>query len=460
MGLSLEWNLNKNMKLFGTDGIRALVNEEIMSPEMGVKIGQALVLYCQKNNVPAKIVLGRDTRESGSMLEGAVVSGIISMGGEALLAGIIPTPGLAFLVSDQNAGAGLMISASHNSFEHNGFKPFNSDGTKLSDEQEAELQKYILEEKTKKVGSEFIIGKKNILIGAKEKYVDFLLKKKSNQEDNIPKIILDCANGATYEVAPLVFKNLAKDLEIIFNMPDGKNINASCGSQYTEELRKKVLDKKADLGMAFDGDGDRIIIVDETGQVLTGDQIIYIIAKMLHDKGELKNNAVVTTVMSNKGFVKNLKELGINHFATGVGDRQVFFEMIKQESVLGGEESGHIIMPFFQPTGDGIASGMMLVSAINYFGKKLSELAREVKLFPKILVNVSVKNKPELSNVPEVTEVIEKVEKELGDNGRVLVRYSGTENLCRVMVEGDNQEKITNYANEIAQIISNNLNKK
>ncbi len=445
------------MKLFGTDGIRALVNEEIMSPEMGVKMGIALVLYCQKRNAPLKIVIGRDTRESGVMLEEAIICGIISMGGTAVLAGIIPTPGVAYLVGEEKAGAGIVISASHNSFEYNGLKPFNADGTKLTNEQESELQKYILEESTKKIGEDFVLGQKTILTEAKEKYANFLLSKVSNLELGNLKIVLDCANGATYEIAPVVFDKKAEVSEVLFAAPNGKNINSNCGSQHIETLRKKVIEKKADLGLAFDGDGDRLIVVDEKGNALNGDRIIYLIAKMMQEKGELRSNAVVTTVMSNIGFISSLKKQGIGHFAVGVGDRQVSQEMKKREIVLGGEESGHIIMSNFQPTGDGMASGLMLISAINYFKKNLSELVREIVLFPKILVNVVVKSKPELKSISEIMEIIKKIENILGENGRVLVRYSGTENLCRVMIEGRDKEEIKNYADQIVKVINKHL---
>lgn len=446
------------MKLFGTDGIRALINTETMGPEMGVKMGVALVLYCQKKEAPLKIIIGRDTRESGPMLEDAIISGIISMGGTAVSAGVIPTPGLAYLIGAEKAGAGIMISASHNSFEYNGLKPFNSDGTKLTNEEEEELQKYILEGGAKKIGADFVLGQKIILAEAKEKYADFLLSKFSALEAGDLKIVLDCANGATAEVAPKVFAQKVSVAATLFFSPDGKNINANCGSQHVETLQKKVLEMKADVGLAFDGDGDRLIAVSQNGQVLSGDQIIYLIAKMMHEKNELKNNAVVTTVMSNLGFVSSLRKLGISHFATGVGDRSVFFEMQKQAIVLGGEESGHIILSNFQPTGDGIAAGLQLISALKYFGKSLSELISEVTLFPKLLINVMVQKKPELETVPEIMQAIKSVEDKLGTEGRVLVRYSGTENLCRVMVEGRNEKEITVYADEIAKVVAEKLN--
>lgn len=447
------------MKLFGTDGIRGLAGEENMNSEMGIKMGEALVIFCQKRNLPLKIVVAKDTRESCPMLEEAVLEGVISMGGDAILAGVIPTPALSYLVREQKAGAGLVISASHNSFDYNGFKPFRGDGGKLTDEEEAEIEKYILEgallEKKEK---NFIPGKEIVLPDAKERYTNFILGKfLSGFQASSLKLVLDCANGATYEVAPAVFEKVVKELNLLYTSPDGKNINDNCGSQHTESLKKEVVAKKADLGLAFDGDGDRVIAIDEKGNALTGDQVIYIIAKMLKEKGKLENDLVVTTVMSNLGFVNDLKKLGIDHVAAAVGDRQVFFEMKKKSAVLGGEESGHIIFSDFHPAGNGIVGGLMLVAAMDYFGKPLSELAGEVTLFPKLLVNVEVKNKPDLETIPEIQDIIKEVENKLGGEGRVFVRYSGTENLCRVMVEGRDEREIREYANQIAKIIEDNL---
>lgn len=447
------------MKLFGTDGIRGLVNSESMNPELALKMGQAIVRYCQKRNLPPKIIIGRDTRESGLMLEDALVSGIISAGGDAVLAGVIPTPGLSFLVRNEKAGAGLVISASHNDYGYNGLKPFNRDGTKFSDAEETEIEKYIKDEKFRgKVGKDFMPGKKIILRDAKEKYVNFFLENLPEEiERGSIKLILDCANGAECEVATAVFGKIAKEINCLFTEPNGKNINEDCGSQYIGTLRTEVMKQKADLGLAFDGDGDRMIAIDEKGNALTGDQIIFIIAKMLKEKGELENDLVVTTVMSNLGFVNDLKNLGIGHIATAVGDRQVFFEMKKSGAVLGGEESGHIIFTDFHSAGDGIVGGIMLISAMNYFGKPLSELAAEVTLFPKILVNVEVKSKPEINTIPEIINIIKEVKNKLGSDGRVLVRYSGTENLCRVMVEGRDEKEIADHAKKIAKVISNCL---
>jgi phosphoglucosamine mutase len=447
------------MQLFGTDGIRGKVGEDIINAQLAEKFGMAIVRFCQKRNLPLQIIIGRDTRESGPVLEDAVVSGITGSGGEAILAGIITTPGLAYLVRKLKAGAGIAISASHNSFEYNGLKPFNSRGIKLKDEEEKELEEYILEktpsEKSKSAAGS---GKKTIFTSAKEKYINFLLENFSpNASQCNLKLILDCANGATYEIAPAVFEKTVKNIEMLSGSPDGKNINDNCGSQHTDNLKNKVIEKSADLGLAFDGDGDRVIAVDEKGRELTGDQMIYIIAKMLKAKGELKNNLVVTTVMSNLGFIQDLEKIGIKHITTPVGDRPVFFEMQKSGAILGGEESGHIILAERHPAGDGISAGLTLIEAMNYFGKPLSELAEEITLFPKVLINIEVKSKPELHTIPEIYNIIQEVGNKLGKNGRVLVRYSGTENLCRIMIEGRDEQEITGDANIIAKIISSHL---
>src|SRR3989339_2079895 len=450
------------MKLFGTDGIRGVAGGEKMNPEVVAAFGRSIVSFCRKRNLPEKIIVGRDTRESGLMFEEALVAGISSAGGEAAVAGILPTPALAFLIKEQRAGAGIVISASHNPFQDNGLKPFKNDGTKLSEEEEKELEGYIL----KKISSgtnDNISGKSSVVQEAKEKYIKFFLDKTSyfftlELSSRVKKrLVLDCANGATFKVAPAIFEKIAKETGLINANPDGTNINKNCGSQHPESLKREVLAKKADLGLAFDGDGDRVIAVDEKGNALTGDQMMYVIAKFLKEKGKLKNNLVVTTVMSNLGFVGALSKLGIGHIATGVGDRQVFFEMKNKGAILGGEESGHIIFFDFCPTGDGIIGGLMLLAAMSHFKKPLSELAEEVALFPKLLVNVEVKSKPDIGSISEIQDIIKKVEKKLGKEGRVLVRYSGTENLCRVMVEGRDEGEIRAFADAIAKKIKKHL---
>lgn len=443
-------------KLFGTDGIRGLVNDSNINSEMAFKLGRALIKYCQFLNLPARIIIGRDTRESGPLLESALVQGIKSLGGEVVSAGVIPTPGLAFLAKNEGVGFGVVISASHNPFEYNGFKIFKNDGTKLTDQEEKDLEELILAEEASAPKSSENDGEDENL---KEKYLSFLLKALPEdfrlQDKNI---VLDCAHGATSGVAPKIFEKLGARCRCLFAEPDGRNINDNCGSQYTKSLEEAVREEGALLGLAFDGDGDRLIAVAEDGRVLTGDQLLYILAKFFKEKDYLKNPLLVSTVMSNIGFIKALKSLGIGHVATDVGDRAVFFAMKEYEAVLGGEESGHLVFSDHHTTGDGILSALMLLQALDHFKKPLSELASELDLAPKILLNVKVANKPELAAVPAIMEVIRAVEDQLGDEGRVLVRYSGTEPLCRVMVEGRTEDETSQLARKIAEAVEVNLN--
>jgi phosphoglucosamine mutase len=446
-------------RLFGTDGIRGIVNEEPITQEMGVLFGRAVSLFCKREEARTKIVIGRDTRISGKMLEQAIVSGIRSLGGEAILVGELPTPGVAFLIKDVGADAGIVISASHNPYEYNGFKVFTHEGYKLSNEQEAEIEDLILGEvgafpTQMKVDS----GEVQDLDDAGERYLAFL-------KDTIPekfpfrdmKIVLDCANGATYRAAPNLFESLGAKAECLCIHPDGKNINKDCGSQHPERLSNRVLETGADVGLAFDGDGDRLIAVDEKGKVLTGDQILTICARMLKDQGELTNNLVVSTVMSNMGFRIALRDLGIEHIATQVGDRYVMEEMRARKAILGGEESGHIIFLRHQTTGDGLLSALQLLWAIKRYSRSLSQLSTLMTRFPQSLTSVVVKQKPEISSVPELVQILEKAEKGLGTKGRVLVRYSGTEPVCRIMVEGEKKEEIDEYSRQIADVVKRNL---
>jgi len=442
-------------RLFGTDGIRGIADSYPITVEMGVNLGRSIVEYCLKRRISPEIVIGRDTRTSGERLEQGIVSGIISAGGHAFLAGVIPTPGVAFLVKQLNKGAGIVLSASHNSHEYNGFKVFSNEGFKLSEDEEAELEGMILDERVSSFKGEK--GAALTIEDANEKYLSFLLKALPEKLTSI-KVILDCSNGATFKVAPALFNRLGLDSEAMFIEHDGKNINKNCGSQHTESLSRRVVEKGADLGLAFDGDGDRLISVDEKGVTLTGDQVIAICAKMLYDRGRLRNNMAVTTVMSNMGLVSALKGFGIGHVATGVGDRLVMEEMKRQGSCLGGEDSGHIIFSDHHTTGDGILTAIQIIYAMQFFNKPLSELSYMMQIFPQTLINVPVKIKPEISGVPEIARVIKEVEKELGDEGRVLVRYSGTEPLCRVMVEGKSKQEIEKSANLIVGVIKKELN--
>lgn len=444
-------------KLFGTDGIRGLAGSEEMNENLAFKLGKALVQYCQINKIKPEIIIGRDTRMSGQFLEKAASQGVIKAGGQVILVGVIPTPGVAYLVKEEKAGLGLVISASHNSYEYNGLKIFKNDGTKLTDIEENEIENLLTREKDEMEG-EFNFTGLEIKNDYNKKYAEFLINILDGKDFKGLKIILDCANGATSEIAPKIFKNLGAEVIDIFNSPDGKNINANCGSEYTENLQKAVLENKANIGLAFDGDGDRLIAVTEKGERLTGDHLLYIYAKMLKEKNELKNNIVVSTIMSNIGFINSLKKIGIKHLQIDVGDRQVYSALIKKGGILGGEEAGHLIFLDRHTTGDGILSGLILISAMKYFNQPLSELAKEVFLAPKILINIKVKNKPDFSTVPEISDIIKEVEKYLGETGRVSVRYSGTEPLCRIMVEGKDEKEIKNLAEKIGVVINNALN--
>jgi len=446
-------------KLFGTDGIRGVANQYPMTPEMAVKVGRAVAASFREGENPAKIVVGKDTRISGDMLEHALVSGICSMGVDAYIAGIIPTPGVAVLTSSTGANAGIVISASHNPFVDNGIKIFNSSGYKLSDTKEAEIEQLILDEKilesaalVRETGRVFEID------DAGERYTRFLI-------DAMPpecsfkglKIVMDCSNGATYSLAPSIFSKLGADVEALFVSPDGKNINEDCGSEHPEILMQKVVEKRAHIGLAFDGDGDRLIAVDENGNVISGDQIIAVCAKFMKQGGLLKNNRVVSTVMSNLGLGNSLDSLDIIHTMTKVGDRYVMQEMVASGAVLGGEDSGHMVFLDQHTTGDGIFTALRLIDAMTAESKTLSELCKIMTVFPQTLLNVEVQSKPDLETVPEINNVIKTIEKRLAGKGRVLVRYSGTQSLCRVMVEGPTKEETEQYCKQIADIIKDNI---
>jgi len=449
-------------KLFGTDGIRGAANEYPMTPEMAVNIGRAIAEFFRKNDKPSKIVIGKDTRISGHMIEYALVSGICSMGADAYLAGIIPTPGVAFMTSSTGANAGIVISASHNPFYDNGIKIFNGDGYKLSDKKEAEIEQLVLNENMAlSAKSDRGIGRVFEIADAIGSYGNFLklTLPKSNYFKGL-KIVIDCSNGATFKVAPTIFYELGADVEALFVSPDGRNINDNCGSQHPEVLQKRVLEKGADIGLAFDGDGDRLIAVDEKGAVKTGDQIIAACAKYMKQKGLLKGNRVVSTVMSNMGLGVALKQIGIKHTMAAVGDRYVMEKMIDSGAVLGGEDSGHMIFLAHHTTGDGVLSALRLIEAMKEESKPLSELCEIMTIFPQFLMNVEVKRKPDLNTVPDIRDAINSIEKTLGEKGRVLVRYSGTQQICRIMVEGPTINETRSYCKEIAGIVQDKLGEK
>jgi len=444
-------------RLFGTDGIRGIANEYPITPEMGFKLGRAVVGFSRQKGVSTGIVTGRDTRASGEILDDAIVSGVLSAGGDAYRVGILPTPGVAYLTKKLGAGAGIVLSASHNPQEYNGFKLFTHDGYKLSEDDEGKIESLILDEPSSQQDGEQ--GHVKVLDDAWERYVDFLEK---SAPDGFRlqdlKIVLDCANGATFRVAPALFERLGQGIETMFAKPDGRNINQDCGSQHTGELSRRVKETGADVGLAFDGDGDRLIAVDEKGDVLSGDQILTICAKILKERGELKNNIVVSTVMSNMGLRTSLKAFGVEHCSTRVGDRHVMEEMRRLDSSLGGEESGHIIFRDRHTTGDGIIAAIQFLYAVKRLGQPLSELSAMMTAYPQTLINVPVREKPDIKDVPDLVGIIRDTEEALGEEGRVLVRYSGTEPLCRIMVEGRSQADIEKHARRIADVIAERLN--
>jgi len=451
-------------KIFGTDGIRGMANKAPLNAETAIKAGRAIASFYSKKEYkkigqPIKILIGKDTRISGDMLEHALAAGISSMGVDLELAGVLPTPGVAYLAALDNFSAGIVISASHNPFFDNGIKLFNGDGYKLSDKDENEIEQLIFSknpgEKSKSIQA---LGRIYPMPAAQKHYIEFLINTfPGHLSLKGIKIIIDCANGATSEVAPEIFSRLGADLKVIFANPDGKNINDQCGSQHPEILAKKVVENKAAIGLAFDGDGDRLIAVDENGMILTGDQLLAINARYLSQSGKLSKNTVVSTVMSNLGLKTALKQMGITYIETKVGDRHVMHAMRKKRAVLGGEDSGHMIFLDQHTTGDGILAGLRLIEVMISQGRPLSELSRIMTKMPQILANVEVAEKPDISSITEINDAIIAVEKKLGEQGRVLIRYSGTQPLCRVMVEGPTCREVQNYCDELAGIIKKNL---
>jgi phosphoglucosamine mutase len=442
-------------RLFGTDGIRGIANEYPLTSEVALNVGRAVASIFSGSNNRAKIIIAKDTRLSGDMIEYALASGICSMGGDACLAGILPTPAVAYLTSSSDASAGIAISASHNPFYDNGIKIFDADGYKLADQKESEIEQRVLAEKTDGPGKAMRhTGSVNTVADAAERYLAFL-----NHAVPEPlaltgmKIILDCSNGAAYTVAPRLFSDLGADVQAICVTPDGKNINAGCGSEHPETVTKAVIKNKADIGLAFDGDGDRLIAIDEKGQVLTGDRILAICAQTLKQKNRLKNNLVVSTVMSNLGLRIALNDLGIEHLMTPVGDRYVLQQMLKSGAIIGGEDSGHMIFLDDHTTGDGMLTALRLIEAMQEQDLPLSELGKIMTVFPQVLVNVEVQNKPDIESVPQIMDAIRTVEGMLAEKGRVLVRYSGTQPLCRVMVEGPDKDKTQQYCQQIADVV-------
>jgi phosphoglucosamine mutase len=425
-----------------------------MDGQTAFSTGKAAAAYFKMIGKAGHIVIGRDTRISGDMLVQAVSAGICSAGLNVQHLGVIPTPAVAHAAVHTGAAGGVVISASHNPFDDNGIKLFDSNGCKLSDQAEDQIEALMKSAETDTGSAEArLIGQ--IIDGApaRDGYVQFLLDSSSCNSLKDKVIVLDCANGATYEAAPELFQRLGARVTALYCRPDGININEQCGSQHPETMAEEVKSQKADIGLAFDGDGDRLIAVDEKGGVLSGDQIMAICANDMRQKGLLKNNLVVSTVMSNIGFGKALQSLGIDVVATQVGDRYVMQKMMERDAVLGGEDSGHMIFRDRHTTGDGLLAALRLIEAMQNSDKKLSELSEIMTVYPQELINVTVSDKPALDTIPEIVAVIEAVESKLAEQGRVLVRYSGTQLKCRVMVEGPTSDETRAYAQQIADVV-------
>ncbi|EAD2806575.1 phosphoglucosamine mutase [Listeria monocytogenes] len=444
-------------KYFGTDGVRGVANSEL-TPELAFRLGRmgGYVLTRHVGEHP-RVLVARDTRISGEMLESALIAGLVSVGIEVMRLGVISTPGVAYLTKAQGASASVMISASHNPVDDNGIKFFGSDGFKLSDDQEEEIEQLLdTAEDTLPRPSGEGLGTVSDYFEGKQKYIQYL-KQTIENDFNGYHIALDCANGATAGLATHLFADLDADISSMGASPNGLNINDGVGSTHPEALAAFVLDKKADVGLAFDGDGDRVIAIDEIGQIVDGDKIMFICAKYLREQGLLNNNTIVSTVMSNLGFYKGLKELEIEDVQTAVGDRYVVEAMREGNYNLGGEQSGHIIFLDHNTTGDGLLSGIQLINVMKATGKKLSELAAEMKTFPQKLENIRVSDKNHVTDNPKVSKVIGEVEAEMAGNGRVLVRPSGTEPLVRVMVEAATKEETGEYCERISAVVRSEM---
>lgn len=446
-------------KLFGTDGIRGVANIFPMTPEMVLSIGKATAhVFKEKcGKEKPKFVIGKDTRLSGYMIENALASGIVSVGADVLLVGPMPTPAIAYLTKSLNADAGVVLSASHNPAEDNGIKIFSENGHKLSDNVEDEIEKYVLSGKIK---TEYIkgdlIGKAHRVDDAKERYIEFAKASVESMSMKGLRVILDCANGAAYNTAPHILSELGAEVVVLNDRPDGLNINLDCGALHPEKMMEIVKKEKAHIGIALDGDADRVIVCDEKGRSVDGDHIIAICAINMKEKGALRKNSVVVTIMANKGFDIAMAKERIKVVKTKVGDRYVVDEMRKKGYVLGGEQSGHIIFSNYTTTGDGMISALQLLRIMKERREKLSKLAECMTSLPQVLVNVDVKEKKDISKL-KVNKNIKDAESKLGEKGRVLVRYSGTQNLCRIMIEGENKREIQKIANDIEKTMKKEL---
>ena len=446
-------------KLFGTDGVRGVANLDPMTSEMAMQLGRAAAHIFMRRAGRHQIVIGKDTRISGYMLESALMAGICSMGVDVLLVGPLPTPAIAFLTRSLRADAGVVISASHNPYQDNGIKFFSNDGFKLPDEVEARIEDLITSDEIRHLRpTADLIGKAYRIDDAEGRYIEFAKRSLPKDLDfQGIKLVVDCANGAAYKVAPTVLRELGASVEVIGNKPNGMNINSGCGAVHPELLQETVLRQKADIGIALDGDADRAVVVCEQGTVIDGDHVMAALGLDLHQHGLLAKQTLVGTVMSNFGLELSMAKAGIKLIRTPVGDRYLLERMLAEGYSFGGEQSGHFIFLDHNTTGDGLVSALQMLSLLKRTKKPLSELAKAMTAVPQVLVNIQVKQKPVLETIPDVDRAIQESHRRLNGSGRVVIRYSGTEPLLRIMVEGEQPTLVNEIADDLARVVREHI---
>lgn len=445
-------------KLFGTDGIRAVAGEYPLDYSSVYTLGKALIALLKEKGLEAKVIIGQDTRESGTWLEQALSQGIKEGKGEAISAGVIPTSAISFLAKKHSFSAGIVISASHNPYQDNGIKIFSSEGIKISADWERKLEKAIITSKEEVKREK---TKTSPLPSFRQDYIDFLKSQFSEVDlSRKIKVILDCSHGSSFSIAPQVFRELGLEVTTLSNSPNGKNINENCGSLHPQNLVKRVVETGADIGVAYDGDADRAIWVNERGKILNGDHTLFILSQFMREKGRLKSDYIVATTMSNIGLEKALERLGLKLVRTRVGDKYVLEQMMKQKANLGGEQSGHTIFLDDCPTGDGILTSIKMLEALAEYDLPLSKLVESFEEFPQVHKNVRVRNKIDFNQFPEIIETLKIIKDKLGNSGRVEVRYSGTEPLARIMIEGKKRADIEQYSRVMSGVITKYLGEK